>query len=136
MVVRVNTLSPISGNCSVILESEENKMNRQDYLELKNNMPSFYNGRKVKLYYYGSKGAQRILLMASSFEGNKLEHVYKKPSMKKQRAFADVYQMYLNDESASGFKICSHNCQSFSVSWSTPTCVEFLTSKTEHIVVF
>lgn len=111
-------------------------MNRQDYLELKNNMPSFYNGRQVKLYHYGSKGAQRILYMAISNEGYNLHDVYKTPSIEKQRAFDEVYKRFLSDETAEGFKICSHNCQGFSVSWSTPTCVEFLTSKTEHIVVF
>ena len=136
LAVRVNNPLGHLWKLFHVLESEENKMNRQDFLKLKKSIPAYNNGRQVKVYHYGSKGAQGILYRAISNEGYNLHDVYKTPSIEKQRAFDDVYKMFLADETADGFKICSHNCQSFSVSWSTPTCVEFITSKIEHIVVF
>lgn len=111
-------------------------MNRQEFLAIKKMMPTYNNGRQVKVYHYGSKGAQGILYRAISNEGYNLHDVYKTPSIEKQIAFDNVYKMFLADETADGFRICSHNCQNFSVSWSTANTVEFITSKIEHIVIF
>ena len=111
-------------------------MDRQEFLGIKKMLPTYNNGRQVKAYHYGSKGAMNILSKAIYNEGYRLSDVYKSPSIKKQRAFEDVYNMFLNDKGADGFKICSHNCHNFSVSWSTATTIEFITSKTEHIIIF
>jgi hypothetical protein len=111
-------------------------MTREEFLKFKGTLPAYNNGRAVRVFEFGTKGADVILERASNFEGLSLNDVYSYPSDLKVSAFNDCVTMFSNDISAEGFHICSHNCQSFTVAWSTPTTVVFLTRATENIVVF
>lgn len=111
-------------------------MTRQEFLDYRDRLPAYNNGRAVRAFRYGTKGADLILSRAGRNEGKTLSDVYCFPSDLKQSAFRECLEMFNNEPIAEGFHICSHNCQNFSVAWSTPTTVVFLTRATENIVVF
>lgn len=98
-------------------------------------MPEYNNGRRVVILSEYTKKGKEILDRASHWEGNDLRQVYESPSIAKQRAFDEVWQMYCESENASAFGICSHNTFNFTVSWVVPGCVWFITATTEYMVL-
>ena len=102
---------------------------------MRSQLPAINHGRNVKVYSEYSKMGEKILAMASRYDGTDLNYCYDNPSPAKREAFDAVYQMYCNDSNADSFSICSHNCQNFSVSWITDRCVVYITRKTEYYVV-
>lgn len=111
-------------------------MTRKEFLKVKRELPFWNNGRQVIACLYGTKAADIVLSRASANIGSFLGDVYITPSQAKRCAFEECLGMFSNDTSASGFHICSRNCQAFTVSWSTPDKVIYLTSKREYIVFF
>ena len=103
--------------------------------EMRSQLPAINHDRKVKVYSEFSKTGQKILAMASHYDGTDLNYCYDNPSQAKREAFDAVYQMYCSDSNADSFSICSHNCQNFSVSWISENYVIYITRSTEYYVV-
>ena len=103
--------------------------------EMRKQLPACNHGRNVKVYSEYTKTGEKILSMASHYDGTELSYCYDNPSPAKVQAFDEVYAMYCSDSNADSFSICSHNCQNFSVSWITDRCVIYITRKTEYYVV-
>ena len=101
----------------------------------RNNAPQENNGRKVVILSNKTKAGKRVIEMSSRFEGYRLEDVYKYHSEEKEFAYQDVYNMYSNDITAHYFRICSHNCQAFTVAWLNNKGLIFITSKKEYHVL-
>ena len=97
--------------------------------------PYYSNDRRVVVLGEDTKAGQRIIAMASKYEGTELRHVYKYWSEAKQQAFNEVWEMYVNSRHGEAFSICSHNCRAFTVSWLSDG-LHFITSKTEYLVIF
>lgn len=98
-------------------------------------MPYYNHGRKVIVLSEYSEKGQQILSTGSRYEGTQLYDVYTKPSHEKEIAFNEAYEMFCNDVNGSGFSICSHNCQMFTVSWLNKDGLVYLTNKTEYLVL-
>lgn len=108
----------------------------QQYVKWLNSVTTEKNhGRKVVVLSEDTKMGQKVLDMASRYEGTSLSQVYDYWSPEKEQAFNDVWEMYCDDDESEAFSICSHNCQAFTVSWVNSLGVMFLTSKTEYLVV-
>lgn len=104
--------------------------------EIRNMMPAYNNGRKVVVVSEYSKLGERVLSMGVRYEGYYLWQVYDRPSEAKQEAYNDAFAMYCNSRHGESFGICSHNCQSFTVSWIHDGGMTVLTSRTEYLVIF
>lgn len=98
--------------------------------------PYYNNGRCVIVLAENTKAGQDIIARASRYEGTELRHIYAKCSEKKKQAFSEVFDMFLNSRHGEAFSICSHTCQSFTVSWLSDDGLHFITSKTEYLVIF
>lgn len=98
-------------------------------------MPTYNNGRTVKVLSEYTAAGKRILDMASHWDGYDLRQVYDNPSSEKCRIYDECYEMYRNDPGSESFGICSHNTFNFTVSWVCPAKVVFLTSVNEYIVL-
>ena len=97
--------------------------------------PAYCNGRNVVVLSEYSKKGKEIIARASRWEGYTLSQVYERPSLAKQKAYDDCYEMYCNSFKADSFGICSHNSQMFTVSWVSDNDIVYLTNKTEYHVI-
>mgnify|MGYP003499682195 CR=1 FL=1 len=98
-------------------------------------MPETNNGRTVKVYDYTTKRGQEIMSRAWKCEAFYLAGIYDTPSTAKQKLYDDVYEMYMNDEEADNFHICSHNSFQFTVAWDRAGEVVYVTRDTEYHVL-
>lgn len=64
-----------------------------------------------------SKFGQKILEKASENIGTTLWDVYERCSVAKQRAYADCYRRFTEDNASYNFHICSSNTSVFTVAW-------------------
>ena len=117
----------------MILEKQEFEKKER---EIRNMMSTYNNDRRVVVLSEYSKKGKEVLAMASRWEGSELWQVYDRPSEEKQEAFKNAFDMYCNSRHGESFGICSHNCQSFSVSWFHDDGCTYLTKKTEYLVIF
>lgn len=99
-------------------------------------MPYYNHGRRVIVLGENTKTGQDIIAKASRYEGTELRHVYVHCSEEKEQAFREVFGMFVNSRHGKSFSICSHTCQSFTVSWLSDDGLHFITSKTEYLVIF
>lgn len=67
-------------------------------------------------------------------EGKYLSDVYSHYSQAKLTAWNRCYQEYLRDETASGFRICSHNVYGFTVAWETDLGVRLETKDNSYLI--
>lgn len=104
--------------------------------EMRRMIPAYSNGRKVVLLSEYSEKGKAVLAAANHYEGRYLWQVYDRPSAEKERIFRECEEMFFNSRHGESFSICSHNCQSFSVSWLSDDGLTMLTRNTEYIVVF
>ena len=66
---------------------------------------------------YSSKRGADIVKRGEKWEGNWLNQVYDSWSARKQQAFDWCYEKYLATPDHDAWGICSHNTNTFSVSW-------------------
>ena len=104
--------------------------------EIRNMAPNYNNGREVVVLSEYSESGKKVIAMGSVYEGVDLWQVYNRPSEEKQQAFKEAYSMYCNSRHGESFSICSHNHQSFTVSWVHDDGLTVLTSRTEYLVIF
>lgn len=104
--------------------------------EIRRMMPTYSNGRKVVVLSEYSKAGKRVIDMGSRWDGFDLHQVYDHWSDEKQAAYDNAWEMYCNSRHGDSFGICSHTCQSFTVSWLHDDGLTVLTSKTEYLVIF
>jgi hypothetical protein len=104
--------------------------------DIRRKMPEYNGDRRVIVLGEDTKAGQRIIAMGSRSEGYTLGQVYSYWSEAKQRAYDEVFEMYVCSPGSDAFSICSHNCQAFTVSWLDYAGLHFMTSKTEYIVIF
>lgn len=71
----------------------------------------------VTMVKSSSKLGQSIIAKASVFKGTTLCDVYERCSVAKQRAYADCYKRFMEDNASFNFHICSSNTNFFSVAW-------------------
>lgn len=71
----------------------------------------------MREYNLSSSKGKQLYNRGSIYEGYYLSHVYDRPSLAKQQAFAKCYDEFLHTENSSAFSITSHNTFGFSCSW-------------------
>ena len=104
--------------------------------EIRRTMPSYNNDRKVVVLSEYSKKGQRVLAIASQWDGNTLNQIYDRWTDAKQEAYDQAYEMYCNSRHGNSFSICSHNTFGFTVSWLHDDGCTVLTRGTEYLVIF
>lgn len=102
---------------------------------IRKTLPAYNNGRKVVVTHEYTKIGYDLLLRANVVQGVFLGQVYTTFSDEKREAHKEVLDMYLHDENAYDFHICSHTCQGFCVSWVNDIGVVYITPKTEYLIV-
>lgn len=103
--------------------------------DLRKTLPPYNNDRRVVITSEFTKKGEKLLQMASRYDGQELSYCYKNPSPEKLKILDDLYQMYIEDWHSEAFSICAHNCHSFSVSWINRVGVVYITRSTEYIIV-
>lgn len=84
----------------------------------------------MKVYKRENKNGQRVLAMASGFQGRTLDDVYTNYSHRKQNAYNYCLKKFHDTPNSSNFHIASHNCNSFTVAW----CGDYEDPKTGELI--
>lgn len=109
---------------------------KQYVKDIRRMMPTYSNGRCVKVFGEDSKMGQKIIAMGSRWIGDSLGQVYNNWSDAKQEAFDRAFEMYCNARHGTAFGICSANSNRFSVSWLSDDGLTVLTADTEYLIIF
>lgn len=89
----------------------------------------------MKVVKANSYLGKKLIKIGENWEGKFLNQIYNNYSHAKEEAWNDCYQKCI-DENGEEFGICSHNVQSFTVSWFTHDGLRIETSRNSYLVVF